>query len=173
MDSLCDNRRPVGRLDADTLWSETLTRYEIHPELKAGRSSWRICRHASHLFDLQEQLLSLNVKKNHRSAPLVGTLPYSSCNSCVWTFLQLIMLGQKYSACESMFMFNFPTRISAVKNVAMRMMSVMGSYSAFVLKQALDWRVEHVSRWGGEGGGTPLFGLYRSGMSCWTEGLEY
>ena len=28
------------------------------------------------------------------------------------------------------------------------MMSVMGSYSAFVLKQAVDWRVEHVSRWG-------------------------
>ena len=75
MDSPCDNRRPVGRLDADTWWSETLTRYEIHPELKAGRSSWRICRHASHLFDLQEQLLSLNVKKNHRTAPLVGTLP--------------------------------------------------------------------------------------------------
>ena len=103
MDSPCDNRRPVGRLDADTWWSETLTRYEIHPELKAGRSSWRICRHASHLFDLQEQLLSLNVKKNHRSAPLVGTLPYSSCNSCVWTFLQLIMLGQKYSACDANF----------------------------------------------------------------------
>ena len=48
--------------------------YEIHPQLKAARSSWRICRHASHLFDLQEQLSSLNVKKNHRSAPLVGTL---------------------------------------------------------------------------------------------------
>ena len=47
--------------------------YEIHPKLKAGRSSWRICRHASYLFDLQEQLSSLNVKKNHRSAPLVGT----------------------------------------------------------------------------------------------------
>ena len=24
-------------------------------------------------------------------------------------------------------------------------------HSAFVLKQALDWRVEHVSRWGGGG----------------------
>ena len=30
------------------------------------------------------------------------------------------------------------------------MMTVMGSFSAFVLKQSLDWRVEHVSRWGGE-----------------------
>ena len=44
-------------------------RYKIHPQLKAGRSSWRICRLGSHLFDLQEQL------SNHRPAPLVGTLP--------------------------------------------------------------------------------------------------
>ena len=44
--------------------------------VKAGRSSWRICRHAIHLFDLQEQLSCLNVvKKNHRFAPVVGTLP--------------------------------------------------------------------------------------------------
>ena len=48
-------------------------RNEIHPQLKAERSSWRICRHASHLFDLQDQLSSLNVKKNHRSASVVGT----------------------------------------------------------------------------------------------------
>ena len=46
--------------------SGIVRRYEIHPQLKAGRSSWRVCRHASHLFDLQEQLSSLNVKKNHR-----------------------------------------------------------------------------------------------------------
>ena len=59
-------------------WTERtgmVPRYEIHPQLKAGRSSWRICRHASHLFDLQEQLSSLNVKKNHLSAPLFSTLP--------------------------------------------------------------------------------------------------
>ena len=37
--------------------------YEIHPQLKAGRSSWRICRHASHLLDLQEQLSSLNERR--------------------------------------------------------------------------------------------------------------
>ena len=48
--------------------------YEIHPQLKAGRSSWRICRPASYLFNLQEQLSSLNVRKNHRSAPHLGTL---------------------------------------------------------------------------------------------------
>ena len=48
--------------------------YEIHPQLKAARSSWKICRHASHLFDLQEQISSLNVKKKHRSVPLLGTL---------------------------------------------------------------------------------------------------
>ena len=74
--------------------SDIMRRYEIHPQLKAERWSWRICRHASHLFDLREQLPSLNMK-NHRSAPLVGTLPYSSCYSCLWTFLQLMMLGQK------------------------------------------------------------------------------
>ena len=79
--------------------------YEIHPQLKAGRSSWRICRHASHLFDLQEQLSSLNVKKNHRSAPLVGTLRQQ---------LQLMRMNlssayeQKCCTCESMFMLNFP-----------------------------------------------------------------
>ena len=55
--------------------SGIVRRYEIHPQLKAGRSSWRICRHASHLFDLQKQLPSLNVEKNHRSVLLVGTLP--------------------------------------------------------------------------------------------------
>ena len=43
--------------------SDIVRRYEIHPQLKAGRSSWRICRHASHLFDLQEQLSSLNVRR--------------------------------------------------------------------------------------------------------------
>ena len=48
--------------------------YEIHPQLKAGRSIWRICRHASHLFDLQEQLSSLNVKKNRRSVVLLPSL---------------------------------------------------------------------------------------------------
>ena len=54
--------------------SGIVRRYEIHSQLKAGRSSWIICHLASHLFDIQEQLSSLNVKKNHRSAPLVGTL---------------------------------------------------------------------------------------------------
>ena len=33
---------------------------------------------------------------------------------------------------------SFQTQISVVKNGVMRMMSVMGTYSAFVLKQALD-----------------------------------
>ena len=55
--------------------SGIVRRYEIHPQLKAQRTSWRICRHASHLFDLQEQLSSLNVKKSHRSALLDGRLP--------------------------------------------------------------------------------------------------
>ena len=54
--------------------SGIVRRHEIHPRLKDGRSSWIICCHASHLFDLQEQLSSLNVRKNHRSVLLVGTL---------------------------------------------------------------------------------------------------
>ena len=154
MDSPCDNRRPVGRLDADTWWSETLTRYEIHPELKAGRSSWRICRHASHLFDLQEQLLSLNVKKSHRSAPLVGTLPWSSCNSCVWTFLQLMMLGQKMQYMWIYVYVKFSKREFQQWRMVLCEWCQLWDHSAFVLKQALDRRVEHASSWGR--GGTPL-----------------
>ena len=46
--------------------SAKVLRHEIQPQLKDGRSSWRIFRHTNHLFDLQEQLSSLNVKKNHR-----------------------------------------------------------------------------------------------------------
>ena len=46
------------------------------------------------------------------------------------------------------------------------MMSVMGSYSAFVLKQALDWRVEHFSRWGG---GEALPYLAYTGQVCAAE----
>ena len=38
-------------------------------------------------------------------------------------------------------------------------------HSAFVLKQALDWRVEHVR--GGEG--TPLFNLAHTGQVCAAE----
>ena len=49
--------------------------YEIHPKLKAGRSSWRICRHASHFFEFTGVMTSsLSVKKNHCSSLLVGTL---------------------------------------------------------------------------------------------------
>ena len=45
----------------------------------------------------------------------------------------------------------------------------MGSYSAFALKQALDWRVEHVSRWGGGGGGLALPYLAYTGQVCAAE----
>ena len=49
------------------------------------------------------------------------------------------------------------------------MMTVMGSYSAFVLKQSLlDWRVEHVSRWGG-GGEEALPYLAYTGQVCAAE----
>ena len=52
-------------------------------------------------------------------------------------------------------------RMKNVKNGVMRVM--LWDHSAFVLKQVL----EHVSRGGGGGGrGTPLFGLYKSGMCC-------
>ena len=137
MHSPCDNRRPVGRLDAETWWSETLTRYEIHPDLKAGRSSWRICRHASHLFDLQEQLLSLNVKKSHRSAPLVRTLPWSSCNSCVWTFLQLMMLEQKMQYMWIYVYVKFSKRECQQWRMVLCEWCQLWDHSAFVLKQAL------------------------------------
>ena len=48
------------------------------------------------------------------------------------------------------------------------MMTVMGSFSAFVLKQSLDWRVEHVSRWGG-GGKEALPYLAYTGQVCAAE----
>ena len=47
------------------------------------------------------------------------------------------------------------------------MMSVMGSYSAVVLKQSLDWRVELVSRWGGGGEALPY--LAYTGQVCAAE----
>ena len=44
--------------------------YEIHPELKAGRSNWRICRHMSHLFDFTGAI----IKARWEEEPLLCSL---------------------------------------------------------------------------------------------------
>ena len=83
--------------------------YEIHPKLKARRSSWRICRHAGHLFDLTGVIISsLNKKKNHCSAPLVDSLSRVAATHAYWPFFSLWCLSSKCSICESTFMLNFP-----------------------------------------------------------------
>ena len=73
---------------------------------------------------------------------------------------------------------SFQTRISVMKNGVMRMMSVMGTYSVFCsktssrLKRGARFEVGGGGGGGGGGagaaeeGGTPLFGLYGSGMCC-------
>ena len=71
--------------------------YEIHPELKMGRSNWKICRHMSHLFDFTGLIIKARWEEEPLwPAPLVGTLSrVASCNSCLGTFLQLMMFEQQ------------------------------------------------------------------------------
>ena len=111
--------------------------YEIHPQLKA----------ASYLFDLQEQLSSLCVKKNRRSAAPVDTLRWSSCNSCVWTFFQLMMLEKKMLYMWIYVYVKFSKGECQQWRMVLCEWCQLWDHSAFVLKQVL----EHVLRRGGEG----------------------
>ena len=82
-----------------------------------------------------------------------------------------MMFGQKMQyMSESMFMLNFPNVSVAVKNVIMRMMSFMGSscFCSTKSSRLKNGACFEVGGWwgGGAGVGTPLIGLYRSGMGC-------
>ena len=100
-------------------------------------------------FTFQEQLSSINVKKNHCSAPLVGTL---SRVVATHAFFSLWCLNSKCSTCQMEYkvMLNIPNASVTVKNGVMRMMS--GIIVLLFSKKALHWRVEHVCA---GGGGTP------------------
>ena len=80
-----------------------------------------------------------------------------------------MMFGQKMQyMSESMFMLNFPNVSVAVTNGIMRMMPFMGSSCFCSTKSS---RLENgacfeVGGGVGRGFGTPLIGLYRSGMGC-------
>ena len=80
-----------------------------------------------------------------------------------------MMFGQEMQyMSESMFMLNFPNVSVAVKNVIMRMMSFMGSSCFCSTKSSRLKNGACFEVGGGVGGGvgTPLIGLYRSGMGC-------
>ena len=98
-------------------------------------------------FTFQEQLSSINVKKNHCSAPLVGTL---SRVVATHAFFSLWCLNSKCSTCQMEYkvMLNIPNASVTVKNGVMRMMS--GIIVLLFSKKALHWRVEHVCA-GGRG----------------------
>ena len=148
--------------------------YEIHPQLKAGRSSSRICRHASYLFDLQEQFIKPQCEEEPSfyspplsSPPLARFGKVVATHAYELTFLQLMMLEQKMLYTWIYVYVKFSKRECQQWRMVLWEWCKLWDDNAFVLKHVL----EHVSR--RRGRGTPLCGLYRSGVCCWTQGLEY
>ena len=83
------------------------------------------------------------------------------------TFLQLMMLEQKMLYMRIYVYVKFSKRECQQWRMVLWEWCKLWDHNAFVLKHVL----EHVSR--RRGRGTPLFGLYTSGICCWTQGLEY